>query len=441
MMTASMNEQSKSATIPVVYACDAGYVLPTIISIVSLLKNKKAGTNIQVCVIAEDTAFSAMRPALDSLCAYYETPSVLRLEPSGFYENQTITIGHTTRTTYYRLDLPTLLPDIEKCVYLDGDTIILDDIGELFQSITDEQYLAGVKAAAYYYPLEKQQEKAARLLIDELTDYINAGVLVMNLDTIRKDAVQKKWNGLLKFEPSSQDQDILNSACHDRIALLPPKFNLMTKYHPADTNSYTDIPSISLCWTKEEWREACITPVVIHYADRVKPWQNTSVDFSDLWWEYAELAESLTSFTHGFLPVLRASANRAAASTQEYESEKEALEKQLEKKGHDYQALQALKNSLAEEKTSLTQEKSALIKERDILVKERDSLLGNNTKLQAKRTSLEKRVETLDGKLAKSREQTNQTKKKIDEMRTSRSWKIGRAITLIPRKIKRLFKH
>ena len=433
-MTAAIPGQPKSDTISVVYACDAGYVLPTIVSIASLLKNKNTETSVQIYIIATRDTFTQMAPILDLLCKHYRTAAPKSLEPLSSYDNSPVTVAHLTRTMYYRLDIPRLLPDIDKCIYLDGDTIVLDDITELYSAIANDDYIAGVKAAAYYYPEQSQQAKADRLLINEFTDYINSGVLVMNLDMIRHDCIVEKWGGLLKFKLSGHDQDILNSACHGHITLLHPKFNLMTKYSPANQSSYTEIPSISLCWTKEDWREACITPTVIHYADRVKPWQNTSVDFSDLWWEYAELAESLTIFAHGLLPVLHTSADRAATSTQEYEIKRKTLEKQLEKRECDCQSLQAQKISLAEEKTSLA-------KEKNILIKERDSLLSNNKKLQAKKSSLEKRIETLDGKLTKSREQTNQAKKKLDEMRVSRSWKIGRAITLIPRKVKRILKH
>lgn len=447
-MTPTTIDQTKSNIIHVVYACDAGYALPTIVSIASLLKNKKADTDIQIYIIATRNTFARMAPTLDSLCEHYCTAVPKPLEPLNSYDNSPVTVAHLTRTMYYRLDIPRLLPDIDKCIYLDGDTIVLDDITGLYSAIANDDYIAGVKAAAYYYPEQSQQAKADQLLINEFTDYINSGVLVMNINAIRQEGVVDKWDGLLKFRLSGHDQDILNSACHNRITLLHPKFNLMTKYHPANQDSYTEIPSINICWTQEDWREACITPVVIHYADRVKPWQNTSADFSDLWWEYAELAESLTSFAHGFLPVLRSAADSAAATAREYEGKRESLEKQLEKKEHDCQTLQAQKNSLAEEKTSLTKEKSTLTKEKEsltkeraILAKERDSLLSDNKKLQEKRSSLEKRIETLDEKLVKSREQTNRAKRKLDEIHASRSWKVGRAITLIPRKIKRLVKH
>lgn len=396
--------QGEMNSISVVYACDMGYVLPTVVSIYSLFKNAK--TKVQLYIMADNDTFEFMSSSLTKLCNHFEMPEAVHLVALDSYGNQSIIISHTTQSTYYRLDLPSLMPGVDRCIYLDGDTVVLEDLADFFQTDLTGNYLAGVKAAGYYYPPEKQQEKADLLLIDEFTDYVNAGVLLMNLDEIRKDSIKKKWDGLLKFKLSSQDQDILNSACHGRIALLPPKFNLMTKYHPANQESYAEIPSVSLCWSKEEWREACVNPVVIHYADRIKPWQNATADFADIWWEYADEAEVLAGLVGGFLPVIRASAIRAAAETHEYERREQLLRENLDKKVDEVERLQTDKVA-SQEKLKEAQEAIA----------------------QAKQETI------------RAKQETAQAKKKIDDIHASRSWRVGRRITLIPRKVKKLFRH
>ena len=59
-------------------------------------------------------------------------------------------ISHITSPTYYRLLLPALLPDVEKCIYIDGDTIVDGDISKLYAEDLGDNLVAGVKAFAFY---------------------------------------------------------------------------------------------------------------------------------------------------------------------------------------------------------------------------------------------------------------------------------------------------
>lgn len=45
------------------------------------------------------------------------------------------TSGHLTAATYWRLLLPLLLPEVDKVLYLDVDTLVLDDVSLLFEEI------------------------------------------------------------------------------------------------------------------------------------------------------------------------------------------------------------------------------------------------------------------------------------------------------------------
>jgi lipopolysaccharide biosynthesis glycosyltransferase len=51
--------------------------------------------------------------------------------------------------TYYRLLLPSILSDCDKCLYLDSDIIVCGDLYELLKIEIDDSYIAGVKAPWY----------------------------------------------------------------------------------------------------------------------------------------------------------------------------------------------------------------------------------------------------------------------------------------------------
>ncbi len=282
---------NNSKNVPVVMAVDNDYAFPYVASVYSLYKNKNQSTNIQLYTIISNDFMLEICELVRRISASFNQPEPIFLNASNSYDDQSLRIKHTTQATYYRLDLPSLLNHEDKCIYLDCDLIVKSDISELYDIDLEGFYLAGVKAAGYYCPIEDQSNKAAILGIPHFDQYVNAGVLLMNLKMMRKDDLSSRFRELLSKEFESQDQDILNSACYGKIKLLSPKFNLMTKYKPDEKNSYENIEAVSIAWSKEEWEEACENPLIIHYADGIKPWNASQIDKEHFWWQNQKLLE------------------------------------------------------------------------------------------------------------------------------------------------------
>ena len=83
---------------------------------------------------------------------------------------------------WYRTFLPDLLPDADRVVYLDCDTVLFDDIAEL---VTTD--LQGCAVAAVDNVSLGHQADSARVGLDADTRYFNSGVLVLDLDQWRRD--------------------------------------------------------------------------------------------------------------------------------------------------------------------------------------------------------------------------------------------------------------
>ena len=58
------------------------------------------------------------------------------------------THSYISLSTYYRLKLPSLLPDVDKVLYLDCDVIVNSDLSKLFENDISDYYAAGVKDIA-----------------------------------------------------------------------------------------------------------------------------------------------------------------------------------------------------------------------------------------------------------------------------------------------------
>ena len=99
----------------------------------------------------------------------------------------------------------------------------------------------------------------------------------MNLEEMRKDNLVDKFRGLLCNEYESQDQDILNIVCAGRIQSFPFRYNVMTKYCRWDLGRF-------MSWVNPlEIVEGKKRPVIIHYADRIKPWNSFNSPYSHIW--------------------------------------------------------------------------------------------------------------------------------------------------------------
>ena len=101
-------------------------------------------------------------------------------------------------------------------------------------------------------------------------DYFNAGVLLMNLSEMREFDFENKFLKLLssvKFEVA-QDQDYLNILTYGRRLDIECKWNCMPDF----------------C------ERTCTAPSLIHYNLDRKPWQRDNIQFSDIFWKYAELS-------------------------------------------------------------------------------------------------------------------------------------------------------
>ena len=125
-----------------------------------------------------------------------------------------------TTPSYYRLSLPDLLPEIDKIIWLDGDTLTFKDLNELYNIDMNNYYFKGL--------LDNTPS-----CVDHITkknDHcICAGVMLINLKELRKDNMTKVFDEYIKVNNSllrQHDQTVINAICYKKIGILPAKFGL-----------------------------------------------------------------------------------------------------------------------------------------------------------------------------------------------------------------------
>lgn len=205
---------------------------------------------------------------------------------AGAYEVRGISAG-----AYLRLLLHRILSDADKVLYLDVDTLVRESLLQIWKIDLGSNVLAAVKGPVNLS--EKWEWNSSRpywnLLSGARGGYINSGVLLLNLEEIRRRQLEVQWEKLAQQKLYYQDQDILNITCQGAITYLPPKYNRLTYLEEEVFGRFT----AEGIYTEEECREALHAPVILHYAGD-KPWKRYDTNLGSVWWDfvngYPELA-------------------------------------------------------------------------------------------------------------------------------------------------------
>lgn len=179
---------------------------------------------------------------------------------------------HFTREAYFRFKLPSLLPGIDKIMYLDCDMIVFRDLSELFQTDINNYYAGMVLDASTKLSPNANQE---RLELPENSSYFNTGLIIINLKKWREEKIEQKlfeWTKENKERIIWVEQDAVNVVFHGFIRELPEEYNIQLNY-------YNNREILSNLVEKMH---------IIHYCGLGKPWNNKEMFLSEYFWEYAK---------------------------------------------------------------------------------------------------------------------------------------------------------
>ncbi len=174
-----------------------------------------------------------------------------------------------TPAIYYRLMIPEMFPQYDKVLYMDCDTVLLDDVANLYNIDIKDNYIGAVADQAVASVPEFVEYTKKALGIDG-EKYFNSGVIVMNLKQFREIDFYGKFNAILRSYDFrvAPDQDCLNLICKDKVYYYDAGWNLM--------------PILG---------EAEHTPKLIHYNLTMKPWHYDGVLYEEYFWEFAKQTE------------------------------------------------------------------------------------------------------------------------------------------------------
>lgn len=191
---------------------------------------------------------------------------------------------------YYRLLAPWILINYSKAIVMDCDIILTGDIADLYNIDITDYLIGAVKDIVFQgmindYTLDVKKYATEEMGMDNPYDYVNTGVMLMNLNQFRKVfSPDKIISFAQEHKMRIQEQDILNMLLEHKVKFLDLKYNFYT-----ETNQFV---SHVLGWAPLEYKEVYfhekrMIPLFIHYASTPKPWNNPEIEFAEFFWETA----------------------------------------------------------------------------------------------------------------------------------------------------------
>ena len=258
--------------IPIFFAVDDGYVPFLAVALQSIIENSSKEYFYSIKILYTNIEEENKKKILK-----YERENIkIEFVDLNYYiedvKDKLYTRDYYTKTTYFRLFIPNLYPQYDKVIYLDSDIVVLGDIAKLYNEDIGDNLVAAVPDDVIQTNKVFQDYVERVVGIATYKNYFNAGMLLMNLDEMRKFDFQNKFLyllGTVKFAVV-QDQDYLNRLCKGRTKLLDKSWDRMP------------IPTYEI-------EEKDIN--LIHYNLTYKPWHFDNVLYENFFWNYAKKTE------------------------------------------------------------------------------------------------------------------------------------------------------
>ncbi len=280
-------------TIPIFFAIDDSYAPFLSVALSSAIQNASPSRHYKA-IILHQALREENKKRLGALATdFFDitfVPMGTGLESITDRMSNRLRCDYFTLTIYYRLFIPVMFPEYDKGIYIDSDVVLRGDLAELFDTEIGDNYIGACADLSVVDVPEIALYMENAVGVDR-HEYINSGVLLMNLQKMREAEMDKHFLTLLEtyhFDCIAPDQDYLNALCSGKIHYLSPVWDAMPN---EETPPLADAK-------------------LIHYNLFSKPWCYDNVQYGEFFWQYAEssgyLAE-IRTYKEGYSDEQKAS--------------------------------------------------------------------------------------------------------------------------------------
>lgn len=269
--------------IPVVMICDQNFIMQTCVAIESLYRNKLTSTDydVYILLVNRDEASEKM---LTGLCRKDLSINIVGVDLKRYQSIKQL--AHVPLASCLKFDISDLIPQYDKLLYLDGDIIVRQDLGELYETELADNYVAGIPHSLGIITGERK---------------LNGGVLLFNAKKIREEKLRDVFieTRLSMGDRKSMDQETFHKVFGNHKVYLAPKYNVMIDKVDYEKKYYSIKEYNCFYGTDYKSRKEIVdSAVIIHFTGSIKPWKYSFAVCGKEWQKYYQ-------FLYGNVSVLR----------------------------------------------------------------------------------------------------------------------------------------
>ncbi len=254
--------------IPIFFSVDNSYAPFLAAALNSAIKKSSSQRQYKAIVLHQELTADNQSRLLDLATDNFKIEFIeMQSELEGITDSMSnrLRCDYFTLTIYYRLFIPIMFPQYDKGIYIDSDVVLNADLAELFDTDIGDNYIGACADFSVQEapPLVHYIENAIGV---DKTEYINSGVLLMNLKKLREAKLDYHFLRLLNkyhFDCIAPDQDYINAMCNGKIYYLGEEWDTMPN----------------------ENKPPLKNPKLIHYNLFSKPWCYENIQYGELFWE------------------------------------------------------------------------------------------------------------------------------------------------------------
>ena len=281
----------------VIVAFDENYAQHAAVTITSLFRNTRTPIDLWIMYNEEKMSLKT-KNKINSLTSHSKFDNRIiwhSMDMSAIADARTC--NYWSMEVWFSLFVPEVCTT-SRALYLDVDTVVLGDLTDFYNQNINDYYAVVVPDHMIYWQIKmglsvklpdgtscKTEEYMNRVVGLEspekvLNTYFNTGVLLMNLDKMRRDGISLKLretmsNGGFAFV----DQDCFNIVLRGKVKYAPIDYNY-TFYvdYLLDVLPNKEADNLRPYFEKKK------RPQILHFTN--KPWKFHNVLFSEYYWKY-----------------------------------------------------------------------------------------------------------------------------------------------------------
>ena len=270
----------------IVYSSSEYYFKPTMVSVLSLLKN--SSENHSIFLLSSYVSDKSKSDFTELVLSMGSIPVILEIDM--LLESKAIEFKlpkmRNNYSTYARLFLSEIL-DVESVLLIDSDTLVVGEIENILDEVTDD----GVMFAARDFVISNKYSRHEDTELSS-SNYFNMGVLYVNLKNWREQNLTSIIKNSYDHTHTLKiaDQTIVNKYLSQFITEIGLRFNWYTYFrYDFSYEFYCRQNNKTVFVSKDKYEFSRANPVIIHFIGTwfERPWFKSNIcDGRDLYLTY-----------------------------------------------------------------------------------------------------------------------------------------------------------